>query len=119
MVIDLLEQTRLGIPILQHEWPLPIKASHSGRFVDLVPLSGDHADDLWPSVAEAPDSFTYLRYGPFDDLNRLRILLDDLSTRRDQPFWAVIPKQGSTQGWLSASNFDERGQQINKLKMPG
>lgn len=103
-----LEQTRLGVPISQNEWPLPGKSSHTGRYVDLVPLSVDHADDLWPLVARAPDSFTYLRYGPFNKPHQLRALLDDLSQRVDQPFWAVVPKQELMQGWLSICDVYSR-----------
>ncbi|MDP3340703.1 GNAT family N-acetyltransferase [Frigidibacter sp.] len=91
----------LGIPLPQADWPLPVWTARSGRYVDLVPLSVDHADLLWPAVVAAPESFTYLRYGPFTHPAGLRALLGDLSQRSEQPFWVVIPKGGVPQGWLS------------------
>jgi RimJ/RimL family protein N-acetyltransferase len=47
------------------------------------------------------ESFTYLRYGPFETRVQLADLVDDLSTREDQPFWAVIGQDGRAAGWLS------------------
>lgn len=94
-------QTSLGTPIAQEVWPLPVKKAHAGRYVDLVPLASDHAEGLWPAVANAPDSFTYMRYGPFDDFHQFHRLLVDLSSRSDQPFWTVTQKGSSMQGWLS------------------
>jgi RimJ/RimL family protein N-acetyltransferase len=90
-----------GTPISQAEWPLPKKAVHYGRYMDLLALTSDHTDLLWPAVVSAPESFTYLRYGPFTEPAQLRVLLDDLFHRHDQPFWAVVPKGASAQGWLS------------------
>lgn len=91
----------LGTSISQSQWPEPKKIPHSGRYVDLVPLTLDHLDDLWVAAATAPESFGYLKYGPFADKGALRTVLQDLSTRADQPFWAVIPKNGKPSGWAS------------------
>lgn len=91
----------LGRPISQGTWPLPERSLHAGRYVDLVPLSESHVADLWPVASAAPESFTYLRYGPFAQLEQLRNLVADLSTRAEQPFWAVFPKHGTARGWLS------------------
>jgi RimJ/RimL family protein N-acetyltransferase len=95
------ELNSLGFPISKTEWSMPIKSARSGRYVDLVPLSVDHTDLLWPAVLAASESFTYLRYGPFGQATELRSLLDDLSQRSDQLFWTVIPKGGAALGWLS------------------
>lgn len=73
----------------------------SGRYVDLVPLTADMADDLWPAVQDAPDSFAYLRYGPYDDPAALRDTLTDLANRADQPFWCVRTPTLGACGWLS------------------
>ena len=60
----------------------------------MEPLSADHLDDLWSFAKAAPESFTYLRYGPFEKRKHLATLIDDLSARADQPFWAVLGKAG-------------------------
>ncbi|MGV7218191.1 GNAT family N-acetyltransferase [Bradyrhizobium sp. UFLA05-112] len=91
----------LGRPIHESRWPLPIKQSRSGRYVDLEPLLEEHSTDLWPFASAAPESFTYLRYGPFAHIDELQRSLTDLSNRPDQPFWVVIPKGQKPQGWLS------------------
>ncbi|GLR86337.1 GNAT family N-acetyltransferase [Bradyrhizobium iriomotense] len=91
----------LGRPVPKTNWPLPIRKPHSGRYVDLELLSENHLADLWPFADAAPESFTYLRYGPFTDIEKLRSTLADLSKRPDQPFWVVMPKGRRPQGWLS------------------
>lgn len=60
-----------------------------------------HLDDLWALAAASPESFAHLRYGPFGDKSDLKAVLEDLSTRADQPFWAVVPKGRTASGWLS------------------
>src|SRR6185369_4091826 len=77
----------LGKPIHQINWPLPIRKPRSGRYVDLEILSEKHLADLWPFAVAAPESFAYLRYGPFADIEELRSTITDLSLRADQPFW--------------------------------
>ncbi|MEP3346468.1 MAG: GNAT family protein [Litoreibacter sp.] len=67
----------------------------------LEPLSADHVDDLWASASAASESFTYLRYGPFETRADLAKLITELSSREDQPFWAVIRNEGRADGWLS------------------
>jgi len=67
----------------------------------LEPLHTDHVAGLWDVVHTAPDSFEYLRYGPFAAQNDLRNLVKDLSGRTDQPFWAVVMPNGQATGWLS------------------
>jgi len=69
--------------------------------VRLEPLSDEHIDDLWSYVSASPDSFTYLRYGPFQSREELTELIGDLSSRENQPFWAVLGKEGRAEGWLS------------------
>lgn len=95
------EQGILGTAMSRREWPMPVKRIRAGTYVDLIPLSDGHVDDLWAVAGAAPDSFTYLRYGPFARPEDLRRLVADLSQRADQPFWAVVPKGQKPQGWLS------------------
>lgn len=91
----------LGTKIQRSHWPFPQKSEMAGQYVRLEPLSMDHLADLWDAAHSAPESFTYLRYGPFSNIEDLGALLTDLSSRSDQPFWAVITEAGRAQGWLS------------------
>lgn len=81
---------------------MPDKQRLEGQAMVLEPLSHAHLDELWTHCNGETYSFTYLRYGPFPDKAALRRLIDDLSTRAEQPFWAVCPKAaGIASGWLS------------------
>lgn len=91
----------LGTRISKSHWDFPQKAIIAGQYVRLEPLSMDHHASLWACAVAAPESFTYLRYGPFHQPEELTDLLMDLSTRADQPFWAVLGNNGQAQGWLS------------------
>lgn len=91
----------LGTKINDSHWAFPRKADIVGQYVRLEPLSLDHHAELWIAATAAPESFAYLRYGPFENPDALTDLLSDLSSRADQPFWAVIDQDGSAQGWLS------------------
>ena len=92
---------KLGKRIDRRKWDFPEKIPLSGSYVQLEPLSLNQLDDLWAAAKEAPESFTYLRYGPFETKEQMALLIADLSARDDQPFWAVIGKQGRAEGWLS------------------
>lgn len=91
----------LGTPINRGPWEFPRRSHLQGKYVRLVRLTETHIDDLWSSASVAPDSFTYLRYGPFQTREQLAELIADLSSREDQPFWVVLGKQGHAEGWLS------------------
>lgn len=56
----------LGTKIDQSNWAFPEKTTLQGQYVTLEPLSLNHLSDLWAEAKSAPDSFSYLRYGPFD-----------------------------------------------------
>lgn len=91
----------MGTKIDKSAWAFPERTDISGQYVRLEPLSLDHLGGLWAAAMTAPDSFTYLRYGPFETQGALRDLLVDLSSRIDQPFWTVFDEEGTAQGWLS------------------
>jgi len=91
----------LGTKIEENHWAFPDKTKIAGHYTCLEPLSLDHHADLWAAVKTAPESFTYLRYGPFETCDALTTLLTELSSRSDQPFWAVTGQDGRAQGWLS------------------
>ncbi|RYG93243.1 N-acetyltransferase [Loktanella sp. IMCC34160] len=82
-------------------WKFPRRATLQGNYVRLELLSAAHIDDLWTCASVAPDSFLYLRYGPFQTREQLAELISDLGSRKDQPFWAVLGKHGRAEGWLS------------------
>ena len=88
----------MSFPVL----PFPDKRVISGRAVTLEPLNAAHVEDLARLATAAPDSFAFLRYGPFEDVASLRGCVDDLSSRANQPFWAVIDHRVHRAcGWLS------------------
>ncbi len=91
----------LGNAIDRGPWDFPEKTAIQGRYVRLEPLSDDHLGDLWACASAAPDSFAYLRYGPFETRKDLAGVIADLRSREDQPFWAVINHEGRAEGWLS------------------
>jgi len=91
----------LGNPINRGPWKFPRKSNLQGNYVRLELLADAHIEDLWFSARAAPESFTYLRYGPFQTREQLAELIADLSSREDQPFWVVFGKQGRAEGWLS------------------
>ena len=91
----------LGRPTTLTPRSLPERRIFQGRSVVLEPLSERHIGALWDAAAGAADSFTYLRYGPFPDRDSLAAIVADLSSRKDQPFWAVCPCGGAAKGWLS------------------
>ncbi len=91
----------LGNAINRSQWDVPQKIELSGQYVRLEPLSIRHLDDLWMLASNAPESFTYLRYGPFETRASLATRITDLSLRDDQPFWSVKGKDGHAKGWLS------------------
>lgn len=96
-----------GTPIAQSHWAFPDKRPLQGRAVALEPLAQAHLDDLWNAAAPAPESFDYLRYGPFGSSDELRDLIVELSSRADQPFWAVRCAGGAVQGWLSICDVSQ------------
>lgn len=97
----------LGNAIDHGPWDFPEKSKLFGKYVRLEPLSDVHIDDLWFYASAAPDSFTYLRYGSFQTREHLSELIADLSAREDQPFWAVIGKEGRAEGWLSICDVNQ------------
>lgn len=83
-------------------YPFPEKIVLAGEFVALEPLSAEHLDDLWAAASRSDRSFDHLRYGPFETKASLSQVVQDLSSRDHQPFWAVRDS-GTRQvnGWLS------------------
>ncbi|MEH6402301.1 MAG: GNAT family protein [Sneathiella sp.] len=93
--------TKFGAKVDQKFWPFPRLDKIEGSAITLEPLGETHLADLWVSASAYPNSFDYLRYGPFNTKDELGALLENLSSRADQPFWAVRPRGGVATGWLS------------------
>ena len=91
----------MGNKIDKHAWPFPECSEIEGQYVLLERFSQHHVGDLWAAARTAPESFTYLRYGPFETEADLATLVSDLSSREYQPFWAAIDANGKACGWLS------------------
>jgi len=53
------------------------------------------ACSLWAHAKDAAVSFAYLRFNPFTTQSAFAEILDDLSTRDHQPFWAAIGADGN------------------------
>lgn len=97
----------LGSKIETHHWPFPQKTEMLGQYATLEPFSVMHHADLGTATASSPESFTYLRYGPFETATALTDLLLDLSSRADRPFWAVLDRDGKARGWLSICDVSQ------------
>lgn len=100
-------QDVMGSRIRARTWQFPTCGEVSGAYVRLVRLSLDHLGDLWRAAQAAPESFTYLRYGPFESEGALAAVIDDLRARPDQPFWAVLDANGKACGWLSICDVSQ------------
>jgi len=91
-----------GLPIAPDSRKFPARIGLAGLAVQLEPLSADHVGELWCAAQHANQSWTYLRYGPFESEDRLLENVIDLAERPGQPFWAVRPAStGHAAGWLS------------------
>jgi RimJ/RimL family protein N-acetyltransferase len=62
-----------------------------GRYCRLEPLDPErHAAALFACFADQPDSWTYLAYGPFDDLRSFQAWLEDTCRGDDPLFFAIV-----------------------------
>jgi len=73
--------------------PLPPRSPIAGRFCRVEPLDPvRHADALFDANAEDGEArnWTYLAYGPFGDRDSYRRWLEEMATREDPLFHAVV-----------------------------
>ncbi len=73
--------------------PFPPHKALNGRFCRLVPLDpAAHAQSLFHAFAEdtAGRDWTYLPYGPFDDLEEFQQWLEPLATSSDPQFYSIV-----------------------------
>lgn len=91
------EKNHLGQPVgcLVPDWcepPLPSREVMGGRYCRLEPLNPeDHAEDLFFAnrLDESGLNWTYLPYGPFDDLKTYRGWLEKACSQNDPLFFAI------------------------------
>jgi RimJ/RimL family protein N-acetyltransferase len=82
--------------------PLPARTRLRGHYVELEPLHPRHAQELWDAAQGAEDSWTYLGYGPFADVEALRRFIAGFASTHDPMAWAVRPvSTGQVSGWLT------------------
>jgi RimJ/RimL family protein N-acetyltransferase len=82
--------------------PLPARTRLRGKHVELEPLHARHAAELWQAAQGADESWTYLGYGPFADLDAMRRFVADFAANHDPMAWAVRPvATGVVSGWLT------------------
>jgi RimJ/RimL family protein N-acetyltransferase len=87
--------------------PLPARTPLSGTHVTLEPLHRRHSDELFDAARLAPDSFTYLSYGPFDDKPAFAKFIAAQAALHDPIFWAIRPvATGLASGWLSLMDIE-------------
>ncbi len=87
--------------------PRPPRAPLAGRYVDLVPTDVDaHAAALFAAFTE-PADFTYMSYGPFDDIDSFTAWMHAGCTG-DDPLFHTIVVDGAPVGLASYLRIDPR-----------
>lgn len=81
--------------------PAPPHAAMSGAWVELVPLSGLHAEDLFAAWAGEPELWTYMGHGPFADVAALRAWIVSVEASQDPQFYAIRKTSGPVCGVAS------------------
>ncbi|MBA5775777.1 GNAT family N-acetyltransferase [Stappia sp. F7233] len=102
----------IGFPVPDWEpCPLPPRTTMTGRFCSVVPLSPDHAEDLF-SAYQADESgriWTYLSYGPFASLHEFRNWMTATCFGDDPLFHAIVSAEtGKPVGVASYLRIDDR-----------
>lgn len=84
----------IGLPVVDWTPPTaPSRAPLHGRFCRMEGLDADrHAADLFAANQQdvAGENWTYLAYGPFNDLPRYQAWLRDVTTGDDPLFYAIV-----------------------------
>ena len=95
-----------GSPVDATPRARPERVTLAGRWTTLEPLSGAHAEALWPLAAAAPESWTWLPAGPFRSEASFRGFVRLASASAEEVVWAVRPhdaagEPGPAAGWLA------------------
>lgn len=87
----------IGDPVPDWEpRPLPTRTVIDGRYARLEPLDpATHAEALYAAVSldEEGRRWTYLPYGPFEDLDSYRAWLERVAAPDDPLFFAIIDRE--------------------------
>ncbi|MBV1704643.1 MAG: GNAT family N-acetyltransferase [Hyphomicrobiales bacterium] len=87
----------------------PGRVALDGRFVRLVPLGPEHADDIFAATdgAGRPDVWTYMHGGPYARAEDLRAALIEKAAADDAVFHALVdPASGRALGYQSLMRID-------------
>ena len=100
----------VGAPIsINLPRPLPDDAALSGTYCKLMRLDpAQHAAGLFAAFGKdvGGRNWTYLPYGPFDDLDTFSAWLRDLSSTRDPLFYTILDQKGAPVGMASYLRID-------------
>lgn len=87
----------------------PVHETISGRYVELIPASDAHAEQLYKSAGGSDKAalFDYMPYGPFSDLRSLQERIAIFATSTDPLFWTIrLRSTGKLVGWISFLRID-------------
>lgn len=77
-----------------------------GDYCQLRPLETADAARLWPLIAQLPELFDYLPYGPFDSRDEFAAWMTSELVRTDAISWAICDLDGATIGFCSYLRLD-------------
>lgn len=87
----------------------PVHETIAGRYVDLIPTSEDHAEQLFEAAGGSENAalFDYMGYGPFHDLESLQESMATFAESTDPLFWTIrLRSTGTMVGWISFLRID-------------
>ena len=88
--------------------PLPPRSPMAGQYCTLVPVSSDHAKDLYAAFGTAEDArhWTYLPLEPFASAEDCREWLEQAEHSQDPQYFTVLDTNGRAVGWASYLRID-------------
>lgn len=95
-----------GDPVDPAPRPRPERQVFIGRSVTLEPLGGEHAAALWERARDAPESWAWLPFGPFQKPAAFTGLVRLMAASESELVWVVRPhgpegEPGAPAGWLA------------------
>lgn len=81
----------------------------AGQYVDLIPTITRHATELYEAVGGQNNValFSYMPYGPFEELQPFQDRISVFQSSRDPLFWTIRHRSsGKMLGWLSLLRID-------------
>ena len=89
--------------------PLPPRTPMEGDYCRMEPLSAEHAESLFAASQDDPNGkyWTYLPYGPFDNIKDFQKWMQGACQKNDPLFYAIIDKKDQkTAGMASYMRID-------------